>query len=255
MMARTRLKAIVLAIVGWLPNAAGFHASARCSACLAFMDELDELSEATIVGSELDLRRGVGKSKKGKVVPWRFSETRAYEVLDSVCAKMRGYILVAPPDQPGQYEFQRMGSYVDGQVVVDRVHIHGRTEIGSPKAGAKEHELELFCGSLIETFEGELLQSLMAENADSSTATSVSTKGNGLRRHVCVVSSAWCAMDDLDQHVARKDARSLPVLPPSKDGRHRTRRRRKRRSVASAAKARDESTNAQTPVAGRKHEL
>ena len=38
------------------------------------------------------------------------------QVLEGLCAKMRGYLLVEPPETPGRFEFQRMGSYVDGQV-------------------------------------------------------------------------------------------------------------------------------------------
>ena len=74
---------VVAAVIfsAFMGQAAGaFHPTARCSACLSVVDELSSASAASMVGMGLDLRSGVGGSRKGKVVPWHRSETRAIEV-------------------------------------------------------------------------------------------------------------------------------------------------------------------------------
>ncbi len=171
------------------------------------------------MGMTLDLRSGVGVTKHGKVVPWSQSETRAYQVLDGLCAKMRGYLLVEPPDTPGLFEFQRMGGYVGGQIIVDKLRITGKTEIGSPKASAKEHDLELFCGGIIEEYEEALVRSLTSPSAvvaalarppqsdaataqhkdmarvavDAAVAQAATAGVGGLSHDICVAATGWCA--------------------------------------------------------------
>ncbi len=218
-------------------NVAAFPKSARCSACLSVVAEMQALSEASAVGMTLDLRTGVGVTKHGTVVPWSQSETRAYAVLDELCSKMRAYLLVEPPDTPGLFEFQRMGGYVDGQIIVDKLRITGKTEIGSPKASAKEHDLELFCGALIEEHEEALMRSLTTSScaaarprADVATAQQpkdmarvafdaavelAATSGaSGLSHDVCVAATGWCADTEAIAKFAERQKLQNAAQPP-----------------------------------------
>ena len=214
-----------------LDYAHGFDASARCSACLAVMDEVVDIATSTQNGMSLDLRRGVGKSKNGKVVPWRYSETRAFEVLDNVCPRMRGYLLVEP-NSDGKFEFQRMGEYSEGELIVHKMHIKGRTEIGSPKSNAKGHELEMYCGTLIEQHEEQLLAALTSDpEAAVSHSTSQQPDISKLRQLVCVESNALCTLEDLSAFATKREEREkgLPAPPRRRAGKRKGGKKKKQR--------------------------
>ena len=72
----------------------------RCSVCQAVVTELRQTLAAETPRQNLDLRTRVGSDgkRKGKVVAWKASESRATDMLEEVCDQMKMYVLMEVDD-------------------------------------------------------------------------------------------------------------------------------------------------------------
>lgn len=68
----------------------------KCSACLMVATEFVEVLTHEEPRNHLDMRHRLDASGKrqGKVIDYRVSELRAVELIDSLCARMKGYSLI-----------------------------------------------------------------------------------------------------------------------------------------------------------------
>lgn len=69
----------------------------KCSACLSVSIELLEVLSAERPRNHIDLRHRLDSKgqREGKMIDYRVSELRAYEILDSLCKRLKDYSLLA----------------------------------------------------------------------------------------------------------------------------------------------------------------
>ncbi|KAG0579120.1 hypothetical protein M758_4G075100 [Ceratodon purpureus] len=123
----------------------------KCSACKAVAVELEESLANERPRNHLDYRHRLGSTgqREGKVIDYRVSELRVVELLDGLCAKMKGYI----PNKTGPG--REFWLKVEGGVPDD-------PEMAFNKQASELHSRAIveFCGRLIETTEEELTEKI-----------------------------------------------------------------------------------------------
>ena len=124
----------------------------KCSACVSIVAELERNLEIEKPRMNVDLRKTLAGSEKGKVVDYAVSELRTIELLEGICPAMTHFGVTRNDD--GTAFFQRHS--VQG----GSIHIKGSMTIGGDKYTYDKGKLRAYCDTVVEEHEEPLSEAI-----------------------------------------------------------------------------------------------
>mmetsp|Transcript_7738 Transcript_7738/g.32009 ORF Transcript_7738/g.32009 Transcript_7738/m.32009 type:complete len:345 (-) Transcript_7738:230-1264(-) len=126
----------------------------KCSACLSIVAELERDLETEKPRMNVDLRKTLAGSDKGKVVDYSVSELRTLELLEGLCPKMQHYGITKQEDGTASFQRHSVGG--------GSIHISGTMKIGTKKYHDDRTKLTTYCDGLLEEHEDLLSEAIRA---------------------------------------------------------------------------------------------
>ncbi|KMZ67932.1 hypothetical protein ZOSMA_251G00030 [Zostera marina] len=133
----------------------------KCRACIAIAEEIELGLSNEKPRNHLDMRYRLDSKgqREGKVIDYRVSELRAYELLDGLCEKMQDYTLMMMGS--GKKEWSKVDEW-------DTLEIEDKQE-----SRAQSKHLSSFCARLLDEIEDDLVEKIKRGHVTSGLVSNV----------------------------------------------------------------------------------
>eukprot|EP01023_Acetabularia_acetabulum_P039275 TRINITY_DN3774_c0_g1_i1.p2 TRINITY_DN3774_c0_g1~~TRINITY_DN3774_c0_g1_i1.p2 ORF type:complete len:183 (+),score=23.29 TRINITY_DN3774_c0_g1_i1:183-731(+) len=136
-----------------------------CSACLAIANVLQQRLDEERPRNHLDFRHRLDSEGKryGKMVEYRMSELRVYELLEDLCHQLSNFTLglVNVSTQSEQEEWQWVKIKGEGKLDISKDKLVNRRE-----QKERGRQLEAYCGRILTDHEESISQALQKDEVE-----------------------------------------------------------------------------------------
>ncbi|KAI8465654.1 MAG: TLR4 regulator and MIR-interacting MSAP-domain-containing protein [Monoraphidium minutum] len=218
--------ALLLAVLACASIAAAIEEP--CSACSAIASELQKRLDAEKPRNHLDLRHRLDKHGKryGKVIAYKLSELRAFELLDGLCDAAGDAHVLTDVEDSGDAAAPAGGEggegAAEGAGAASTFQVWARTNDGSSVIGdlgakrqfegetQQRRALSTFCGALVDRHEDEIVAALQGDDFGTE---------QGVAPVLCERIAKRCSEDEVTRLEDRLDAiierrKQVPPTPP-----------------------------------------